>query len=179
MAITNRSTDPLDGAGDFFHDGEHLSSLEFGWTSSKDRIYHDNAHITLWHVDESAAAGTPGGWGASFQYVTFINDQWMPFVRGGYADEGGSLMERSISLGIAYNNIGGHDLLGVAVNWGVPNEDTFGPNLDTQMAAEVFYRFQLTEQFVLTPDIQYIKDPAQNPTADSLWVIGLRARLAL
>ncbi len=35
------------------------------------------------------------------------------------------------------------------------------------------------QNLALTPDIQFIKDPALNPNEDSIWVIGLRARLAL
>jgi hypothetical protein len=44
---------------------------------------------------------------------------------------------------------------------------------------EAYYRLQITEQLALTPDIQYLVDPAQNPTEDSLWIFGLRARVAL
>ena len=61
----------------------------------------------------------------------------------------------------------------------IPNEDSFGPDLDDQYTFEVYYRLQVTEQFALTPDIQYLVDPAQNPTEDSLWIFGLRARMAL
>ena len=56
---------------------------------------------------------------------------------------------------------------------------TFCPGLDDQYSFEVFYRFQLTEQLAITPDIQYLVDPALNPDEDKLWVVGLRARLAL
>ena len=38
---------------------------------------------------------------------------------------------------------------------------------------------ETTDQFALTPNIQYLVDPAQNPTEDSRWIFGLRARLAL
>jgi hypothetical protein len=31
----------------------------------------------------------------------------------------------------------------------------------------------------VTPDLQYIKNSALNPDADSIWVFGIRARLAL
>ncbi len=103
----------------------------------------------------------------------------MPFIRGGYADDGGTLLERSVSVGLGYNAVDGRDQLGVAANWGRPNEDSFGPDLDDQYTFEVFYRLQVTEQFALTPDIQYLVDPALNPTEDSLWIFGLRARLAL
>jgi len=39
--------------------------------------------------------------------------------------------------------------------------------------------YQLTRELAVTPSIQYIKDPALNPDEDSLWVYGLRLRLAL
>jgi porin len=103
----------------------------------------------------------------------------MPFVRGGYANDGGSLLEKSLSIGLGYNTFGGRDQLGVAANWGEPNEDSFGSGLDDQYTFEVFYRLQLTKQLAITPDIQYLVDPALNPDEDKLWVVGLRARLAL
>jgi len=130
-------------------------------------------------VDDSTAAGTPGGWGVAFHFITFINENLMPFVRAGYADDGGTLMEKSVSAGLAYQKIAGRDVLGIGFNWGEPNEDTFGPGLKDQITLEMYYRFQLAEQFALTPDIQYIQDPATNPSEDSLWIFGLRARLAL
>ena len=173
-------TDPFDTFGDFFSEHEYFSSVELGWTRGQQRIYQDNAHLTLWHVDESAPAGTPGGWGVAFNYSASLNDDTLlPFIRGGYANDGGTLLERSVSVGLGYNTVAGRDQLGVAANWGRPNEDSFGPGLDDQYTFEVFYRLQITEQFALTPDIQYLVDPAQNPTEDSLWILGLRARLAL
>jgi porin len=172
-------TDPFDSAKDFFNENEYFKTIELGWTQSQDRIYLDNTHVTFWHVDDSVAAGTPGGWGAAFQFVTFINKNLMPFVRAGYADDGGTLMEKSVSAGLAYQKIAGRDVLGIGFNWGEPNEDTFGPGLKDQITLEMYYRFQLAEQIALTPDIQYIQDPATNPNENSLWIFGLRARLAL
>jgi porin len=172
------STDPFDTVGDFFSENEYFSSIELGWTRSQGRIYQDNMHVTLWHVDESLPAETPGGWGVAFNYSRSLNDdKLMPFVRGGYADEGGTLLQKSLSVGLGYNVNG--DQLGVAANWGQPNEDSFGPGLDNQAVFEAYYRWQLTEQIAITPDIQYLIDPALNPEHDSLWVFGLRARLAL
>jgi porin len=173
-------TDPFDTFGDFFSEHEYYSSVELGWTRGQERIYQDNAHLTLWHVDESAPAGTPGGWGVLFNYSASLDDDTlMPFIRGGYANDGGTLLDRSVSVGLGYNTVGGRDQLGVAANWGRPNEDSFGPGLDDQYTFEVYYRLQVTEQFAVTPDIQYLVDPAQNPTEDSLWIFGLRARFAL
>jgi porin len=174
------STDPFETVGDFFSENEYFSSIELGWTRSQGRIYQDNMHLTLWHVDESIPAETSGGWGVAFNYSRSLDeDRWMPFIRGGYADEGGTLLQKSLSLGLGYNAFGGRDQLGVAINWGEPNEDSFGPDLDNQFVFETYYRWQLTEQFAITPDIQYLRNPALNPEHDSLWVFGLRGRLAL
>jgi len=35
------------------------------------------------------------------------------------------------------------------------------------------------EQLAITPDIQYLVDPVLNFDEGKLWVVGLRARLAL
>ena len=87
-------------------------------------------------------------------------------------------MERSLSTGFAYQTVPGGNQLGVAYNYGVPNEDTWGPGLDDQQTVEVFYRIQLWKEFAITPDIQYIRNPALNPDDSSLWVFGLRGRFA-
>ena len=120
--ITNAYTDPtepFETVGDFFSENEYFSSIELGWTRGQERIYLDNMHVTLWHVDESIPAGTPGGWGVAFNYSrTLDNNTWMPFLRGGYADDGGTLLQKSLSVGLGYNAFGGRDQLGVAVNWG-------------------------------------------------------------
>ena len=181
--ITNAYADPTNpfaGSFDrFFSDGEHFATLELGWTRSQERIYQDNTHATIWYVDDSVQAGADRGWGVSFSHVRHIDDKWMPFLRGGYAEDGGSLLQRSISGGLLYQSEPGGDLLGVGLNWGQPNKTTFGAGLDDQYTAEVFYRFQLTQQLAITPSIQYLKNPALNPEDDSLWIAGVRARLAL
>ena len=50
--------------------------------------------------------------------------------------------------------------------------------LDDQVSVEVYYRIQLWEELALTPDVQYIRNPAINPEASSLLVVGLRSRFA-
>jgi len=160
-------------------DGEYFKSVEIGWTPSHGRIYFDNAHVTYWNVDESGPAGTPGGWGMNFQYFRYLKETWMPFIRAGFADEGGSLMERSISAGFGYQSVGSKGLLGFAANWGKPNESSFGSGLKDQYTMELFYRFQLFEQLAITPDLQLLIDPPNNPDHAQIWVWGIRARLAL
>jgi len=170
------STDPFEGF-DTFGDGEFFKTIELGWVTSPDRFYFDNTHVTYWHADEREVAGVSSGWGVNFSFAHAFNDKWMPFVRAGYADDGGSLLQKTVSAGLGYHWGTNNSLLGLGFNWGQPNEDTFGPDLDDQYTTELFCRLQVMKNLQVTPDIQYIIDPARNPEADHSWVFGLRARL--
>jgi porin len=106
------------------------------------------------------------------------NNTFKPFLRGGYADDGGTLLQKSIGAGFGYNTFEGRDELGVGVNWGEPNENSFGSGLKDQYVIETYYRYQLAKQLAITPDVQLLIDPPNNPNHDRLWILGLRARLA-
>jgi porin len=70
---------------------------------------------------------------------------------------------------------GSSDLLGFGLSWGTP----FDNSLRDQYTAELFYRFQLAQNLAVTPDIQFLIDPANNPDHDFITVFGIRGRLAL
>jgi porin len=181
-------SDPFKGFDNFFSDNEYFTSVEVGYTSSQERIIFDNYHLTFWHKDRQDAANVPSGWGdaanvpsgwgVNFSASRYLNDNLMPFLRGGYTEDAGSLLEASISGGMGYQTEAFDGLLGAAVNWGRPNEDTFGPNLDDQLALEVFYRASLGKRSAVTVDVQYIQDPAINPFESSIWMFNLRGRVA-
>lgn len=180
--LADANSDPADpGAGfdTFFTTGEYFKHIEVGYTPAHDQIYLDNVHLTYWHADERVEAATPGGWGLNFSYTTYLAEKWLPFVRAGYTEDGGSLLERSVSFGFGYQPIPAKNLLGMGFNWGRPNASTFQPGLDDQRTMEIFYRWRPVKEFELTPDIQYLKNPALNPDQSSIWVFGLRARLIL
>ena len=181
-SIGDNASDPTDvfsGFDRFVNVNEYLTSLEIGWTTAKDRAYFDNVHVTVWHSDQKSEVGDPSGWGAVFSATQFVADKVMPFIRGGYAEDGGTLLQKSLSLGAGYQAIPGRDLLALAFNWGQPNEATWGSGLADQYTIEAFWRWQLGEQLAITPDLQWIIDPALNPDEDSIWIFGLRARLSL
>jgi porin len=176
-------TEPLEGFDTFFDKNEYFSHIEIGWTTSRERAYLDNIHLTLWHADELKSTAVPSGWGAVFSFARFIGDRFLPFLRAGYADDGGSLLQKSVSAGLGYQpspskNAPGN-LLGFGANWGQPNKAVFGPGLDDQYAFELFYRLQVTRELAITPDVQLLINPALNPTENSIFVFGLRGRLAL
>ncbi len=179
--ITDTNGDPgnpFDGFDNFFSDNEYFTSFEIGWTSSHQRIIFDNTHVTFWHKDRQVAAGVNAGWGAAFSYSRYLNDNFMPFVRGAYADDGGSLLQKSLSVGAGYQTQAFSGLLGLGLNWGEPNEDTFSPGLKDQYAIEAFYRVPVGNRFAVTADAQLIKDPALNPSESTIWMLNVRARFA-
>ncbi|MGI9264730.1 MAG: carbohydrate porin, partial [Gammaproteobacteria bacterium] len=64
--------------------------------------------------------------------------------------------------------------VGLSVNWGSPPDSS----LSNQTTIESFWRFQFSQGFAITPSLQLLLDPALNPEEDSVWIFGLRARLA-
>ena len=173
------STNPFDGFDTFFNDHEFFKTIELGWVTSRDRFYLDNTHITYWHADERKLAGVESGWGVNFSFEHAFEDKWMPFIRAGYAKDGGTLLQKTFSTGFGYHFSDNISLLGFGFNWGEPNESTFGPGLEDQYAMEVFARLQVMKNLQITPDIQLIINPARNPTVEQSWVFGLRARIVL
>lgn len=164
---------------DTFDGSELFKSIEIGYTSSQEMVYLDNAHVTLWHVNERREAGVSEGQGGTLSLAKFIGGKWMPFLRLGFSDGGGgALQEAAAALGLGWYGAD-RDLLGVGVAWGEPSEDTFLPGLEEQWTAEVFYRWQLSSVFAVTGDVQLIANPSLNPDEDQIMVYGIRARMSL
>ena len=170
-------TQPFEGFDSVANESDFFKWLEIGFTPGQDKLYFDNVHITFWHIDERAN-GTSDGWGLNVSWQKWINDKWLPFVRGGYTEDSGSLLEKSITVGIGYQPVPMRGVVGVGFNWGKPNQTSF-EGAEDQYTTELYWRYQLTKEVAVTPSIQYIKDPALNHKEDSLWAYGLRVRVAL
>jgi carbohydrate-selective porin OprB len=96
----------------------------------------------------------------------------MAFLRGGWSE--GWQLDRSLNAGFGLRPFQQYsDLFGVAAGWAQPANS----NLRDQYVFEGFYRFQLTSQLAITPDLQWILHPTLNPNTGSLWVASLRARV--
>ena len=170
-------TDPFQGFSNISDYSDFFKWVEIGFTPGQQKLYFDNIHLTFWHIDERAN-GTPDGWGLNASWQKWINDKWLPFVRGGYTEDSGSLLENSFTVGVGYQPVPMRGVIGFGVNWGKPNQTSF-EGADDQYSAELFWRYQLTKEIAVTPSLQYIKDPALNQEEDSLWAYGLRLRVAI
>jgi len=92
--------DPWDSVDAFFDDGEALKHVEMGWYDTWETRIENNVHLTLWRVDERSEAGIADGSGAAFSYSRKFAERWRPFLRIGYGDGSGALLERSINAGV-------------------------------------------------------------------------------
>ena len=174
---------PLRGFDNIANRSEFFKHIELGWTgSTQEQYYLDNIHVTAWHVNRQDRSDLSDSWGAVMSFTHMLDDHWQAFARGGFSNGGGSLLKKSVSVGFGYQprpvRAVPADQLGFGFNWGRPNDDVFGPDLRDQFAIEGYYRLQVTREFAITPDVQLLINPALNPDKDTVWVFGLRGRLA-
>ena len=154
----------FDGGAEFYEWGE------IGWSPGEDQRYFKNIHLTFWHVDEREDAGVSSGDGIAFAANWLFAEEFMPFVRAGFSDgaEEIKIYDKSATAGFIWRYAKA-DLIGFGVNWGETPFD------DEQVTLETFWRFQFSQNFAITPSVQYLIDPVSNPS--NVWLLGLRMRL--
>jgi porin len=165
-------TKPFDGFDHATNEKHFFKTLELGWTSGHKNIYMDNLHITFWDADKSEEMNQASDSGVNIS-ASRMYGPWLPFIRAGFSDKGSLLgIDKSVSTGFAYYGLGGEkNNLGMALNWSDAGVD------DDQYTLEVFYLIKLLPFWEITPDIQWIKDPAGNTEDDNIFVYGLRTRI--
>ena len=72
-----------------------------------------------------------------------------------------------------------NEIWSIGAGWATPSEKTHGPGLDDEFVIETSYKFQLARNLSLTPDIQLLFNPANNPAESRVWVVGLRMIVVL
>jgi porin len=182
---TANSQDTGHTVDSFFNDQEYFSHVDIGWSALARRgvpiqgrgpMDPANVHVTFWHKDAQANASNPLNApeteGIAFNVNMPIGDSGMWFLRGGQHD--GWVTERALSGGVGLRPEGTSDLWGVAVGW---TEPAAFVSWRDQTVIEAFYRYQLTPNFAITPDIQLIRNPSINPAVDKQIVLSLRGRI--
>jgi porin len=172
-ANARSSGNPFDtiDRSEFYHSAE-LRWLPNGW----DRHKWDQVRIQLWHQDARVQSGIPSAQGVTFLASHLFDEKWMPFVLGGFSDGNASKLQAEFTAGLGLNfdtrNGKPARILGLGASWGNPSDDT----LHDQYTLEVFSKIHLAERFDVTPSVQLIINPANNPHKQVVTVIGIRAR---
>lgn len=177
---TARSDDTGSTIDDFFNTSEHFYHFDIGWTQrsraglpieARGPTDPDNFHITSWYRD-AQEDGTPRSYGIAFNANWMVAAQTMVFFRGGVSEDWAA--EKSLSAGVGWRPGGSPaNLVGIGAGWTEPASSFLRP----QYTVEVFYRFHVTRNFAITPDIQAVLDPSTNPDESVLWVASLRGRV--
>lgn len=168
----------------FLNIPEYFTSVEVGWSGlarsgtpihARGPMDANNVHVTLWHKDaqeDVASIFQPEMQGVAFNANFMAGDNLMWFVRGGMSENW--VTEQALSAGFGYRpDAAPSDLFGMGVGWTSPANDA----LTDSVVLETFYRYMLTPNFAITPDLQLINDPSLNPTVDTQVVVGLRGRV--
>lgn len=174
---------------DVFDTGELFYQVEVGWSAlarsgvpvqARGPMDSNNIHLTAWYKDAQPDQANPTlrpqARGLAFNANMTVGDNVMWFVRAGISD--GWVNDRAVSAGVGWHPSDQFsDLLGVGVGWVRPNDEILPePFQREQWNIESFYRWHLTPNLAITPDLQYIANPSLNPTVDDIWVASLRAR---
>jgi porin len=164
---------------DTVQEGEWLKAVEVGYTPSFDQRNSYRVQFTYWEKDARTLAGISegSGWAVSAAYK--INDRLFPFVRFGHSDGGGGVAaEDAVSAGVEITKRFDQTWT-IGAGWAKPSRETFGPGLDDEKVFETSYKFQLSQNLSLMPDVQLVLNPANDPGESSVWVVGLRAIITL
>jgi porin len=171
------------GFNSLFDHGELFKIFEVGFDPgfakrTPGRPPPGDVHVSFWHQDDRDGANVNDGWGfvvsGSQRFGRFL-----PFLRYGYADSGirgPTPIEHLVNAGVAIDDIFGqsNDRIGIGVTWSRPSNG----GLDDQGAVDAFYRVPVTPQIAVSPTLQMIIEPVNNPDEDVIWVLGIRSRFA-
>ena len=164
---------------DTLDESEFLKAVEVGYTPSFAERNKRRVQFTYWEKDARDLAGTPSGKGWAVSAAYQVNDQLFPFMRFGHSDGGGGIAaEDAFSVGVEVSTRFDQKWT-IGAGWAKPSSKTFGPDLDDETVFETSYRFQLSQNFSLTPDLQVVFNPANDPGESSVTVVGLRIILVL
>ena len=173
----------LDGGFDPLLQDKLFSGVELGWAPTTGAFEDHFLSWLAWYAPAKEDSAQEDGYGWSVIW------EWLPeipfgiFARAGRSFHEATETDRMVTAGMVWREPFGReqDRFGVAVGWGQPNiflvEESVAKGAQTVI--EVFHRFQVTPWLQITPDLQLILNPSRNFEEESVWVAGLRGRIAL
>jgi porin len=165
----------VDNVKSFFQVNEYLYWVEAGWDMGDNFVEGESIHLMYWYQDPREAQEVSESWGLSFSASKVFLEKYKVFMRAGFSEGNGARMRHIIMTGMSIP-VFVHDLIGVGLNYGGPN-DRSRPN---QLGMELFYRLQLGEHLSITPDIQLTINPSFNDEKDVVGIFSVfRIRYAL
>ncbi|MCT8159644.1 carbohydrate porin [Pseudoruegeria sp. SHC-113] len=175
--IHDANAKTADNPFDTIDQGEFYKSVEFRyWPTNRDMRRWDVVRLQFWQQDALKDKGVPESKGVTFLASRLLQDRWFPFVIAGLSDGKSTVMKKDftagLGVGIDTQHRAARDIFGIAVNWGEPSNDL----LREQVTTEAFYALTLVQNVVITPSVQWVRNPAASTAFDDVFTFGLRFR---
>jgi high affinity Mn2+ porin len=135
--------------------------------------------------DDTATATRETGWGFSIDQEVAPRSLTV-FARYGHSFSGPVRFNNAVTVGAQLNGYGWgrqEDRIGLAYGWldtstgfrtAAPTVYGYNPT-GAEHDIELYYAWQINKNLQLSPNVQWIVQPGGDPSAQNLWVLGLRA----
>lgn len=100
---------------------------------------------------------------------------WTPFLRYGNSNGGGGVAAKEYASAGFKLKSDFDQTFSAGAAWSRPADET----LRDEYVIEASYVYQVSKNVSLTPDVQLIVNPANNPNTGKSWVLGIRALITL
>lgn len=148
--------------------GSWWELVEAGFTFEPKALGTGNYRITGWHSDR----GPGNGFGIGINIDQDLGREWLVgFFRAGVGDETQTNIETAISGGLSFQEPFGrqYDEAGIGISWAQAVDDG-----RDETYLEGFYRYSFTKRLSVSPFLQIVVDPAENPEDTASVVGGVR-----
>lgn len=158
--------------GDEFWDGNFFATGEVAWIPDSENSYAKRVAITGWRSDPYE--GSTEGYGVALASNWTVG-KWVPFLMAGWSNGGGAnaVAEKTVTAGTGYR-FHSRDVFGGSWSWIAPPGD-----LRSQYTTEIYLRIYLSDALAITPNMQWVRNPALNTDVGAMSYFQIRARFAL
>ena len=178
LGIQDANADATKIGFETLKEGQFIVAAEIGYVPQTGLLAQapSKYSMLMWHRDRTQDPASTSGYGLAFtgEQALPSNPNIVPFLRYSWAD-GAAAAKQHFSAGLVFQNVFGQsdDVIGLAGSW----VELADPTLRNESSFEAFYRFHITPNFSITPDVQVIWNPAMTMAYDKVVVLSLRARL--
>ncbi len=159
-------------------------SAEFNGLPGNYRLYFWDDSADHIKIDEPVnsktnKSSTDDGWGVGISLDQKITENVGIFARAAFANDEVYEVEQFYSFGASINGLipsRPDDTLGLGIAAVIPNNEM--QNDDTEYHLEGYYRFQISENFAITPDLQYVVNPHGDSDNDDIFAGMIRAEFS-
>ncbi len=177
LAIDNKAK-PWDGTQTLF-DGRYYEGIEGGWKRGIEGEGGRDLRVALYHqnppgLGHGHGIGVGGDWEFHQHLLDGLLNHWMPFGRLGFDTKSGTTVQQVSTAGLAQVLPFGRkgDLFGAASTWTRPAQ----PGRHEQLT-EFFYRLKVADSLELSPDLEWVRNPANTRRIDSSIILGTRLKV--